>query len=117
VGLAQRLIESAGFTTVTLSSIPELTASVSVPRLTGIEHPFGQTVGNPGDKRGQQAVLRSVLKAVEEIERPGGIRHLPFEWEEQVRSHKSNPPPIAGYMKRHPWHMPRLLSRNPPSRT
>ena len=115
MGLAQREIERAGMTTVTLSNIPDLTAAVSVPRLVGIEHPFGQTVGKPGDEDGQRAVLRGVLEAVEAMTLPGSIRHLPFEWvgtAEEARAHPPEPPPIASYLKRHPWHLPKLLSRS-----
>jgi hypothetical protein len=120
VGLAQREIERAGLTTVALSNIPELTAAVSVPRLVGIEYPFGQTVGKPGDKEGQRAVLRGVLEAVEEMKVPSSVRHLPFEWpgtEEEARAHPPEPPPIVGYLKRHPWHLPRLLKRNVPRKS
>ena len=115
MGLAQREIERAGMTTVALSNIPDLTAAVSVPRLVGIEHPFGQTVGKPGDKDGQLAVLRGALAAVDEMKIPGSIKYLPFEWSgtaKEAQAHPPEPPPIAGYLKRHPWHLPKLLSRD-----
>ena len=104
-------------TTVALSNIPDLTAAVSVPRLVGIEHPFGQIVGKPGDSEGQRAVLRGALEAVEEMKVPGSILHLPFEWPgttKEALAHPPEPPPIVGYLKRHPWHLWRLLSRNVP---
>jgi hypothetical protein len=117
VGLAQREIERAGMTTVALSNIPDLTAAVSVPRLVGIEYPFGQIMGKPGDEEGQRAVLWGALEAVEEMMVPGSTKHLPFEWpgtEEEAQAHPPEPPPIVGYLRRHPWHLPRLLSRNVP---
>ena len=117
MGLAQREIEAAGITTISLSNIPDLTAAVGVPRIAAIEQPFGQIVGKPGDKDGQRAVLRGALEAVEEMKVPGSIKHLPFEWSgtaKEARSHLPEPPPIVGYLKRHPWHLPRLLSRNVP---
>jgi hypothetical protein len=117
VGLAQREIERAGMTTVALSNIPDLTAAVSVPRLVGIEYPFGQTVGRPGDREAQRAVLWGALEAAEEMAVPGSVRHLPLEWsgtEEEAQAHPLEPPPIVGYLRRHPWHLPRLLSRNVP---
>jgi hypothetical protein len=117
VGLAQREIEAAGITTISLSNIPDLTAAVSVPRIAAIEHPFGRIVGKPGDEDGQRAVLRGALEAVEEMKVPGSIKHLPFEWPgtaKEAQSHPSEPPPIVGYLKRHPWQLPRLLSRNVP---
>lgn len=89
--------------------------AVSVPRLAGIEHPFGQIVGRPGDSDGQRAVLAATLEAAEEMKAPGSIVHLPFEWtgpEKDVQP--PQPPPIVGYLKWHPWELPRLFSRDLP---
>jgi len=104
-------------TTITLSNIPDLTASVSAPRIAAIEYPLGRTLGQPGDSEGQKAVLRATLQALKEMDTPGSIRHLPFEWPEppkQARTHPSEPPPIAKHLQRHPWQLPNLLSRNVP---
>jgi len=102
-------------TTITMSNIPDLTSAVSVPRLAGIEHPFGQIMGRPGDRDGQRAVLEAVLEALEEMKMPGSVKHLPFEWtgsEKEVQP--PEPPPIVGYLKWHPWELPRLFSRDLP---
>ncbi len=118
VGLAQREIEAAGFSTINLTPVPDLTAAVSVPRIAAIEYPLGRTFGQPGDKAGQTAVLRATLHALATLDRPGSIEHLPFEWSEspkQVRNHPPQEPPIVSYLKRNPWFLPRLLSRNVPA--
>ncbi len=117
MGLAQREIEQAGITTITLSNIPELTASVSAPRIAAIEYPFGRTVGQPGDREGQTAVLEATLRAVEKMDTPGDVRHLPFEWPEpakKAQGHPPQPPPIVGLLKRRPWLVPKLISRDVP---
>jgi len=119
VGLAQREIESAGITTVALSNIPDLTRAVGVPRLVAIEHPFGETVGRPGDPDRQRAVLWGALEAAEELTKPGGIKQLPFAWPATANKregHPPTPPPIVNYLRRHPWELPRLLSRDIPRR-
>jgi len=116
VGLAQRDIEKAGFTTVSVSNIPDLTAAVKVPRIAAIEYPFGRTFGREGDAVGQRAVLQGALEAVEEMQEPA-IKHLPFEWPESMRNahvHPPEPAPIVSYLKRHPWQVQRLLMRNVP---
>jgi hypothetical protein len=113
----QREIEAAGFSTITLSPVPDLTAAVSVPRIAAIEYPLGRALGQPGDADGQMAVLRATLAALATIRAPGGIVHLPFEWPEdpkQVHNQPPEPPPIARYLARNPWFLPRLLSRNVP---
>jgi len=116
VGLVQREIEAAGFSTISLSMIPELTASAGAPRIAAIEHPFGVTLGRPGDAAGQLAVLRAALQAVEAIAEPGGVVHLPFQWTSTEKLSLRPPvaPPIARYLMRHPWALPRFLNRTPP---
>jgi hypothetical protein len=117
VGLVASRIEAAGISTICLSNVPALTASVGVPRLVAIEYPFGRTLGFPGDARGQMEVLKATLAAGLEMEERGGIRHLPFVWPEtkaQARAHPPEPPPIATYLKRHPWHLPKFIAREIP---
>lgn len=114
MGLAQRQIEAAGISTIALSTVPDLTASVGVPRVAAIEHPLGRPLGEAGDRGGQLAVLRATLDALASISEPGTVVHLPFEWAEpprRVRWHPAEPPPIAKLLKRKPWLFPRLLAR------
>jgi hypothetical protein len=97
--------------------VPDLTASVSAPRVAAIEYPLGRTLGQPGDAAGQMAVLRATLAALAAIQMPGQVVHLPFEWPEppkQVRNNPPQEPPIARYLARNPWFLPKLLSRNVP---
>jgi hypothetical protein len=116
VGLVQREIEAAGFSTISLSMMPELTMSTGVPRIAAIEHPFGLTLGPPHDAVRQLAVLRATLQALEEIFQPGTVVHLPFEWDSRERLNVYPPenPPIAHFLKRHPWYVPKFLNRTPP---
>jgi D-proline reductase (dithiol) PrdB len=103
--------------TITLSSIPDLTAAVGVPRLAAIEHPLGYLLGQPGDREGQTAVLRSTLRALTEMREPSSVSHLPFEWPASARRLSARPPktpPISKYLLRHPWQIPNLFSRNFP---
>jgi len=102
-----------------ISSIPDLTASVSVPRLAAIEYPLGYLLGQPGDQAGQRAVLQAVLSALAEMKNPGGTAHLPFVWpgSANVLAHEPpEAPPIVRYLLRHPWHIPNFYTRAVPSR-
>jgi hypothetical protein len=104
--------------TITLSSIPDLTAAVGVPRLAAIEHPLGYLLGQPGDREGQTAVLRATLHALRGMTGPGSIAHLPFDWPKSARrlnAHPPQPAPISRYLLRHPWQIPNLFSRNVPA--
>ena len=114
----QREIEAAGMSTITLSGIPDLTAAVSVPRLAGIEHPLGYLLGQPGDRDGQKAILRTTLQALVDMDAPGSLAHLSFEWPESARRLNARPPqapPISRYLLRHPWQLPNLFSRDVPN--
>lgn len=119
MGLVQRAIEAAGISTITLSNVPAVTSSVGVPRLAAIEHPFGLPMGMPGDADTQRAVLRATLQAAETIKTPGGIVHLPWRWPDArvpgIRLKPAEPPPIAGWLARHPWHIPNLIRREIPT--
>ena len=117
MGLVARRIEEAGFATLCISNVPDLTAAVVVPRLVALEHPFGRTLGQPGDIERQRAVLRSSFEALEEMISPGDIVHLPFEWPEprsKARSHPTKLPPVATYLMTRPWLFPRLVAREVP---
>ena len=117
MGLVQRHIEVAGFSTIALSNVPDLTAAVCVPRIAAIEYPFGFTVGLPGDQPGQQAVLRATLAAVQEMTVPGSVRHLPFALSGsggKLNTHPPASPPIVKYIVRHLWHLPNLWRREVP---
>jgi hypothetical protein len=112
VGLAQREIEAAGISTITLSSIPDLTLSVGAPRVAGVEHPPGRTLGQSGDSDGQRDVLRTTLEALVSIRHPGEVVNLPFEWPEspsKVRSEPQKPPPIIRLIRHRPWLFLKLL--------
>lgn len=88
-----------------------------MPRIAAIEYPLGRTLGQPCDAVGQTAVLEATLSALERIQTPGEIVHLPFEWPEapkEVHNEPAEPPPIAKYIISHPWQLPRLLNRNVP---
>jgi hypothetical protein len=112
----QREIEAAGFSTLSLSMIPELTASAGAPRIAAVEHPFGVTMGRPGDAAGQLAVLRAALRAMEAMAEPGGVVQLPFEWPptDNLAFRAPVAPPITRYLVRHPWALPRFFNRTPP---
>ena len=117
MGLVASRIEAAGLSTVCLSNVPDLTVAVGVPRLVALEHPFGRTLGEPGDVDGQVAVLRATFQAACAMDRPGSVEHLPSRWQGSgppSGSHPPVPPPIATYLKRHPWHIPNFVTRRIP---
>jgi hypothetical protein len=110
-------MEAMGLSTLCISNVPALMGAVGVPRMVALEHPFGRTLGQPGDAEGQRAVLRATLQAGEGMASPGSVAHLPFRWPEprgKAQTHPPEPPPIATYLMRHPWHLPKFMAREIP---
>lgn len=61
------------------------------------------------------AVLRATLKALEEIQEPGTIMHLPFEWPDFLSDGElEEPTPIAAYLLKHPFQVLKLIRRKIP---
>jgi D-proline reductase (dithiol) PrdB len=117
VGLAARAIEASGISTITLSLLPAFTRVVGAPRVAGLAYPFGRPLGQPGDAAGQMAVVRSALRALELIDRPGGAMQLPFTWPEppaRARGTLPQPPPIARLIQRKPWLLLKFISGDVP---
>jgi hypothetical protein len=96
--------------------MPELTASSGAPRIAAVERPFGLTVGLPGDATSQLAVLRATLQALAAITAAGGVIDLQLKWDQdaELKIHPPQLPPIAAYLRRHPWDLPRFYNRTPP---
>jgi len=98
-----------------MANIPDFAVSVSAPRVVGIEYPFGQQLGQPGDAEGQRDVLRAVLDSLVEIKIPGEVRDLPFRWPEDAEiGHAPEPPPISTHLMKNPFQVPKLIKRRVP---
>ena len=97
--------------------MPDLTASVSSPRVAAIEYPLGRNLGQPGDVGGPTAVLHATFQALQDIQEPGAVVHLPFQWPEppnEVHAHPKEPPPIAKAITRRPWLFRNLMNGDSP---
>jgi hypothetical protein len=102
---------------VSLSMIPEFTASVGAPRVAGIDFPFGRPLGLPGDRAGQRAVLDAALEVLPHARAPGTVIQLPFQWPQtphDARADPPVPPPIVQLVKHKPWLAVKLLARDIP---
>ena len=113
MGLVQRVIESRGIPTVSLSMIPALTRAVGVPRLAGIAYPLSRPLGRPGDADGQRSVLAAVLALLDSAQAPDAYVELPFTWPEtpaQARKGANVHPPIEQLLRRKPWLLAKLYS-------
>lgn len=63
-----------------MSSALSITRAVNPPRAVYLDYPLGRTAGKPGDKTNQREILRDTLAAFADIETPGTIVPLAYEW-------------------------------------
>jgi hypothetical protein len=99
VGLAARVLEKAGFSTVVLTPTPEFHRLVGIPRSAAIEYPYGRPVGQVDDREGQRKVLLETLSVLEKATEPGEIRHLSFTWPEEPKATNWQPPEMSPLIK------------------
>ena len=64
-----------------MSSARSITAAVNPPRAVYLDYPLGHTAGKVDDPDNQMQVMRDTLAAFEQIETPGTIVDLPYEWQ------------------------------------
>jgi hypothetical protein len=99
VGLAARVLEEAGLSTVVLTPTHEFHRAVGIPRVAAIEYPYGRPVGQAGDRDGQRQVLLKTLEVLERAQRPGEVWHLPFIWPEEPKQVNWQPPEMSPLIK------------------
>jgi hypothetical protein len=80
VGLIQNIIEAAGVATVSMTTMPEITLGVGVPRAAQVRFPLGTPFGEPGERDVQRAILLDALSLIWEATAPGYVYRLPYRW-------------------------------------
>lgn len=72
--------------TVSITLAPSVTR-LSAPSLTCfVAHPFGLTLGAPGDGATHEAVLHHVLAQAARPHPAGSIVTMPFRWPDELRA-------------------------------
>ena len=80
MGLIARRLEADGIPTTSLTSALSITRSVDPPRATFLDFPLGHTAGKPKAPELQREIVRAALAAMDELERPGAVKMLPYRW-------------------------------------
>ena len=99
MGLAARVLEEAGLSTVVLTPTHEFQRAVGIPRSAAIEHPYGRPIGVVGDREGQRKVLLKTLEVLEKAEKPGDVWNLPFTWPEEPKVTEWQPSEMSPLIK------------------
>lgn len=80
MGLIARRVEADGIPTTSLTSALSITRSVDPPRAVFLDYPLGHTAGKAKDPELQREIVAAALAAVDELERPGAVKMLPYHW-------------------------------------
>jgi hypothetical protein len=84
--LLQRGLDEAGIATISITQVPAITELVRPSLACFVAHPFGLTLGAPGDDTTHLAVLRAVLREAEAGHPAGTVVPLPFRWPDDLRA-------------------------------
>lgn len=76
----QRAIEEVGIPTVIIAALPPVVRQAGTPRAAAPIVPMGANAGAPNDIAMQTEIVKASLNLLEEIETPGKIVSLPFEY-------------------------------------
>ena len=80
----QRAIEEAGIPTIIIAALPPVVRQAGTPLAVAPLVPMGANAGVPNDVEMQTAIVKATLEQLIEIETPGKIVPLPFEYVAKV---------------------------------
>ena len=75
-----RTLETAGFSTILVTTMPFWAEKIGVPRTLAVEFPYGQTLGQPHNVEQQMRVINQALQILEQATEPGQIVHSTESW-------------------------------------
>lgn len=78
--LVQRAIEESGIPTIIIAALPPVVRQSGTPRAVAPNVPMGANAGEPNNHKMQMDILRATLTELVEIQTPGKIVPLPFEY-------------------------------------
>lgn len=80
----QRAIEQIGIPTIIIAALPPVVKQTGTPRAVAPLVPMGANAGAPNDVEQQTAIVKATLQQLVEIDVPGKIVPLPFEYQAKV---------------------------------
>ena len=78
--IVQRTIESAGIPTILIAALPPVARQNGSPRVAAPKVPMGANAGEPNNKEMQTDIVKATLKSLVDIQTPGTIASLPYEY-------------------------------------
>lgn len=78
--LVQRAIEESGIPTICIAALPPVVKQTGTPRAVAPLVPMGANAGQPHNKEMQLGILKDTLTKLVEIDSPGKVISLPYEY-------------------------------------
>jgi D-proline reductase (dithiol) PrdB len=82
--LIQRAIESTGVATISISIVRKYTEEIAPPRSIFLRWPFGHPLGEANNIPQQAAVLGKAFEALYQIDEPGVIIDVNWQWRNET---------------------------------
>ena len=82
--IVQRAIEEAGIPTIMVAALPPVVRQNGSPRAVAPLVPMGANAGEPNNKEMQTNLLKDTLVKLIEIQTPGRILPLPYEYVAEI---------------------------------
>ena len=100
-----RTVEEAGIATVIVTMMPETAQKFRLPRIVGVEFPFGHAFGMPGDAAMQRTVCETAVALLDSATGPETRVDVPIEWPQDPAFayrdwQPSEPSPVVAYNMR-----------------
>lgn len=80
----QRAIEEIGIPTIIIAALPPVVRQAGTPRAVAPLVPMGANAGAPHDVEMQKGIVKATLEQLVEIQTPGKIVPLPFEYHAHI---------------------------------
>ena len=78
--IVQRAIEEAGIPTIIIAALPPVVRQNGTPRCVAPIVPMGANAGEPNNVEMQTGIVKDTLRQLVEIQTPGKIVSLPYEY-------------------------------------
>ena len=98
-----RIVEATGIPTVVVTMLPDIAERFRLPRIVGVEFPFGHPFGMPHDRAMQITVGRAALSLYERTDLPARVDVpivWPVDWKTAYKGWQpKDAAPIVAYLK------------------
>ena len=82
--IVQRAIEEAGIPTIIIAALPPVVRQNGSPRAVAPLVPMGANAGEPNNREMQYNIVKDSLSKLIEIQTPGRIIPLPYEYSANI---------------------------------